>query len=49
MRELEPEQWLELGPGSVLAGLLKRFDRELPSTSIGDPEQVDAFLNGRSG
>jgi len=48
MRELEPDAWLELGPGTVLAGLLKRFDRELRPESIGEPEHVDAFLSGRS-
>lgn len=48
MRELAPDAWLELGPGTVLAGLLKRFDRELRAESIGEPGQVDAFLSGRS-
>ena len=28
------EQFYELGPGKVLAGLLKRIDRKLPCTNV---------------
>jgi [acyl-carrier-protein] S-malonyltransferase len=34
----------ELGPGAVLAGLVKRIERESQATPIGTAEQVDAFL-----
>lgn len=47
MRAMGPDAWLELGPGNVLGGLLRRFDRELRAEAIGEPEQVDAFLAGR--
>lgn len=40
------EQVVELGAGKVLAGLVKRIDKELPATSIGGPADVEAFLKG---
>lgn len=46
MREEEPTQWLELGPGDVLAGLLRRVDRSLSATPIGNVEAVDALATG---
>ncbi len=42
MREHGPSRWLELGPGSVLSGLLKRIDRGATATPIGDPASVEA-------
>lgn len=45
MREEEPTRWLELGPGSVLAGLLRRIDRSQSATSVGDVEAVDALAS----
>ena len=45
MRGLAPDQWLELGPGDVLSGLLRRSDRSLKARCIGDPEGIDAFLS----
>lgn len=48
MRQLAgafPEaQWLELGPGSVLAGLLKRIVPEARCTSIGTVADVEGYL-----
>lgn len=41
-----PSRWLELGPGSVLSGLLRRIDRGLEARAIGDPVAVEAFLDG---
>lgn len=38
------EQIVELGSGKVLAGLVKRIDRGLPATSIGDSAQITAFV-----
>ena len=43
MRETEPERWLEIGPGRVLGGLLRRIDRSLTVSSVGDAESVDEF------
>lgn len=34
---------IEAGPGSVLAGLCKRIDRELEITSVGTLEQLDSY------
>jgi malonyl CoA-acyl carrier protein transacylase len=33
--------FIELGPGNVLAGLLKRTNRTIPVISIGNAESVD--------
>ncbi|MDX1394550.1 MAG: ACP S-malonyltransferase [Gemmatimonadota bacterium] len=46
MRATGPDVWIELGPGGVLAGLLRRFDRGLRASSLGDPESIDAFIGG---
>jgi len=35
----------ELGPGSVLAGLMRRIDRSVEVTSLGTAEQVAEFLD----
>jgi [acyl-carrier-protein] S-malonyltransferase len=32
--------FVEIGPGSVLSGLLRRCDRSLRTTSVGDPESL---------
>ena len=37
-------RWLELGPGSVLAGLLRRIVPGATCTSIGTAAEVDAFV-----
>lgn len=47
MRGMEPDLWLELGPDSVLSGLLRRIDRGLRGRPIGDPEGVDEFMSTR--
>lgn len=44
IREMAPDRWLELGPGTVLAGLVRRIDRDIGVTSIGDVASVEAFL-----
>jgi len=43
MRRFEPTSWIELGPGSVLSGLLRRVDRGLRATALEDLEAVEAF------
>ncbi|PIW29081.1 MAG: [acyl-carrier-protein] S-malonyltransferase [Rhodospirillales bacterium CG15_BIG_FIL_POST_REV_8_21_14_020_66_15] len=35
---------VEIGSGKVLAGLVKRIDRELNVHNVGTPEEVEAFL-----
>ena len=40
---------IEVGPGNVLAGLIRRIDRQLTTLSIGDPESLakaQEVLNG---
>lgn len=44
MRGMGPARWLELGPGSVLSGLLRRIDRSLEATPVEDPAGVRALL-----
>jgi [acyl-carrier-protein] S-malonyltransferase len=34
----------ELGAGKVLAGLVKRIDREIEASSVGTPEDIEAAL-----
>lgn len=40
------ERVVELGAGKVLAGLVKRIDKDLVATSVGTPADVEAFLKG---
>ena len=37
---------VELGAGKVLAGLVKRIDKDLVASSVGTPADVEAFLKG---
>lgn len=43
MRDSGAETFVEIGPGKVLAGLLRRIDREAASVSISDPAGVRSF------
>ena len=38
------EEVVELGAGKVLSGLVKRIDREIATSSVGTPEQVEALI-----
>lgn len=38
------DRFVELGPGSVLCGLNRRNAKGMPCTSLGEPEQIEAFL-----
>lgn len=46
MRDGGVDRFVELGPGRVLAGLLKRIDREAGVESLGTTDQVQSFLEG---
>lgn len=39
-------RFFEIGPGTVLAGLMKRIDRSAEVTSLGTADQVDSFPGG---
>lgn len=43
-REAGVDLFLELGPGNVLAGLIRRIVEQATVASLGEPEQVDKFL-----
>lgn len=43
MRGMGVDRWLEIGPGSVLSGLLRRIDRSLESVAVGDPASLDTL------
>jgi len=49
MTAFAPGSWLELGPGTVLSGLLRRIDRDLKADAIGDPAGVEAFVTAARG
>jgi [acyl-carrier-protein] S-malonyltransferase len=42
-------QFLEMGPGSVLAGLLKRIDREAGVRAIGSMAEIRTFATAQAG
>jgi [acyl-carrier-protein] S-malonyltransferase len=44
LRELGARRLVELGPGSVLTGLLKRIDRSLEGIAAGTAAQVEEAL-----
>ena len=48
MMEFQPDRWLEVGPGRVLAGLLRRIDRTQTAQAVGDPAAVEAVEAGNS-
>lgn len=43
MRDHGPEHWLEVGPGNVLTGLLRRIDRSQDGRAAGDVEAIAAL------
>jgi [acyl-carrier-protein] S-malonyltransferase len=46
MRGLGVTKVFELGPGKVLAGLMRRIDRDAEVESLGTAEQITGFLEG---
>ena len=43
-KEHEVEEIVEIGTGRVLAGLVKRIDRELPAISVGTAAETEALM-----
>jgi [acyl-carrier-protein] S-malonyltransferase len=44
MKEQGVEKLVEIGAGKVLAGLVKRIDREIAASSVGEPAEIEALL-----
>lgn len=44
MRAMGVDSIVELGAGKVLAGLVKRIDKDMATASLGTPDEVEAFL-----
>lgn len=44
MKEQGVTEIIELGAGKVLSGLVRRIDKEITTSSVGTPEQVDALI-----
>lgn len=44
MEQLEPDLWIELGPGAVLTGLLRRIERRRPVAAAGSPKEIEALV-----
>ena len=43
MGRSRPDLWLEVGPGKVLSGLMRRIDRDANVRAVGEPAEVDAL------
>jgi [acyl-carrier-protein] S-malonyltransferase len=48
LRDLGVDTFIEIGPGSVLSGLVRRIDRSLSAMSISDPDGLDRVLLERA-
>ena len=44
--ELGGSRFVEIGPGKVLTGLMRRIDRDLPAANVEDPASLEAFQKG---
>ena len=44
MKKEGVDRLVEIGAGKVLAGLVRRIDREMSGVSISDPEGIEKFL-----
>jgi len=45
MKDLGVDRLIEAGAGKVLAGLVKRIDKDISALSLQTPEDIDAFLS----
>ncbi|MGY8991902.1 MAG: ACP S-malonyltransferase, partial [Rhodospirillales bacterium] len=44
MKEEGIDTLVEIGAGKVLSGMTKRIDRDIKSSNVGTPEDVEAFV-----
>jgi len=44
MKSKGVDQTVEVGSGKILSGLIRRIDKEVATTSVGTPADIDAFL-----
>jgi [acyl-carrier-protein] S-malonyltransferase len=44
MGENDVTEMVELGAGKVLSGLVRRINRDIEASSVGTPEQIEAFI-----
>lgn len=44
MKEQGVDKLVEIGAGKVLAGLVRRIDREIVASSVGEPAEIEALL-----
>jgi [acyl-carrier-protein] S-malonyltransferase len=44
MKEQGVDRLVEIGAGKVLSGLVKRIDRDIASTSVGEPAEIEMLL-----
>jgi len=44
MERSEPDLWIELGPGAVLTGLLRRIERRRPVAAASGPAEIEALV-----
>jgi [acyl-carrier-protein] S-malonyltransferase len=44
MERFGPNLWIELGPGAVLTGLLRRIERRRPVAAASGPEDIEALV-----
>lgn len=49
MKDQGVDEMIELGAGKVLSGLVRRIDKEIETSSVGTPEQVDALMKKLQG
>ena len=45
LQKLGVSEFIEIGAGKVLSGIIKRIDRELKSSSIQSTEEIEGFIN----
>ncbi|MDH3298553.1 MAG: ACP S-malonyltransferase [Gemmatimonadota bacterium] len=49
MEGFKPDLWVELGPGAVLTGLLRRIERRRPVATAGSPDEIAALVEAFHG
>jgi [acyl-carrier-protein] S-malonyltransferase len=47
MRNNGVSTFIEIGPGKVLSGLIKRIDRNVETLNIGDVPTIKALVDGK--